>query len=230
MSLDKRERAYKPPAERLKRRFEISNSIGGTGDTSDESVNRYDYLIVFRNSERRQAVSINNESGENATWLGWFKYFGYVAEDPFRYTLTFQDVYKRINTCMEPDKELESGSPREKYIKSFWDRRAIGKKVVEENGQKVTKVTEMFFLAIAREIIIDTLTEKAGVHMRITGNTSQVYCRIRVPITILEGQADFEDYRLKFTGTIGVTRKFPFIRTSISTTHLNLHILIHITR
>jgi Calcium-activated chloride channel len=56
--------------------------------------------------------------------------------------------------------------------------------------------------SIAREAIVDTLTKKSGLNLKVTASSTSVFCRIRAPIKLLELQADKDNYRLQFRGEI----------------------------
>ena len=58
------------------------------------------------------------------------------------------------------------------------------------------------WLTIAREAIIEQLTNKCGLQLKLSANSSQIFCRIRAPIKLLESQADKNDYPLQFRGEI----------------------------
>ena len=58
------------------------------------------------------------------------------------------------------------------------------------------------FQAMIRQVIIDQLTQKGGLQVKISQSGNNLICRIRAPVKLLEMQADIEDYKLKFRGEI----------------------------
>ena len=58
------------------------------------------------------------------------------------------------------------------------------------------------WLTIAREAIVDQLSRKCGLQLKLTANSKFIFCRIRAPIKLLEHQADRENYMLKLKGEI----------------------------
>jgi hypothetical protein len=58
------------------------------------------------------------------------------------------------------------------------------------------------WLTIARETIIDQLTNKCGLQLKLSANSSHIFCRIRAPIKLLELQADNDGYCLQFRGEV----------------------------
>lgn len=58
------------------------------------------------------------------------------------------------------------------------------------------------WFTIAREMIIQILTQQCGLQLKLTSNSSFIFCRVRAPIKLLELQADKEDYPLQLRGEI----------------------------
>jgi len=58
------------------------------------------------------------------------------------------------------------------------------------------------WLTIARETIIEQLTSKCGLQLKLSANSSHIFCRIRAPIKLLEVQADKDNYPLQFRGEV----------------------------
>ena len=58
------------------------------------------------------------------------------------------------------------------------------------------------FHAMMRQVIIDQLTQKGGLQVKISQSGRLLICRLRAPIKMLEMQADIENYKLQFRGEI----------------------------
>jgi hypothetical protein len=58
------------------------------------------------------------------------------------------------------------------------------------------------WLTIARESIINRLTSKCGLQLKLSANSTNIFCRIRAPIKLLEVQADRDNYVLQLKGEI----------------------------
>lgn len=64
------------------------------------------------------------------------------------------------------------------------------------------KIRMNAWLTIAREAIVDQLSRKCGLQLKLTANSTNIFCRIRAPIKLLEQQADRENYMLQLKGEI----------------------------
>lgn len=58
------------------------------------------------------------------------------------------------------------------------------------------------WLTIARETIIGQLTTRCGLQLKLSANSSNIFCRLRAPIRLLEIQADKDNYPLQFKGEV----------------------------
>ena len=83
-----------------------------------------------------------------------------------------------------------------KALAQFWKNRLLSEP--EPSDELPWKV----FVTIAREAIIDQLSSKSGLQLKLTTKGGYLYCRVRAPIKLLEQQAKDEGYRLQFRSEI----------------------------
>ena len=55
---------------------------------------------------------------------------------------------------------------------------------------------------IAREAIVDVLSSRSNLQLKVTASPTRIFCRIRAPIKLLELQADQDNYRLQLRDEI----------------------------
>ena len=81
-------------------------------------------------------------------------------------------------------------------LKKYWAKRT-GSMPTTSDSVLVTA-----WLTIAREAIVNQLSQKSGLLIKMSANSKYIFCRIRAPVKLLELQADKENYRLEVKGEI----------------------------
>lgn len=81
-------------------------------------------------------------------------------------------------------------------LKSFWRKRTGS---VPSNDDQIRTIA---WLTIAREAIIDQLTSRSGLQLKLSTNNKHIFCRIRAPVKLLELHASSLNYRLQIKDEI----------------------------
>jgi len=149
-----------------------SSDAANAQGTFETTVDKYDFMILFR-----------------------------ITEGPQRSTLLGDDTQIKWKTIKEIWRKCVFGSDRVKErsinaLKDLWKERTR----VEPKDEET--ITQGAWLSMARLVIIDQLVSKAGMQLKISSNSQYLFCRLRVPIKLLEVQADREEYKLQFKGEI----------------------------
>lgn len=105
---------------------------------------------------------------------------------------TIKELWKQAvpGTDATKDKAVEN-------LLKFWKKRT-GSTPVDDSEQ----IRVIPWLTIAREAILDQLSTKSGLQLKLTANAKFIFCRIRAPIKLLEQQAAQLRYRLQLKGEI----------------------------
>jgi len=83
-----------------------------------------------------------------------------------------------------------------KTLATFWQDRVLS------SPDPADELPWKVFVTIAREAIINQLSSKSGLQLKLSSRSGYLFCRVRAPIKLLEQQAKKDSYRLQFKSEI----------------------------
>eukprot|EP01041_Mallomonas_annulata_P013266 gene13266-28094_t len=184
-------RTYRPPDVRAKDRFEIIDK-SNTLQLFDSSIDKYDYLIIFPLSEGPlRHASAAKVADERISW---------------------RKITQLWRQCVPGTDEMKTIAVD--ALAHFWQNRVFS------YPEPSDELPLNAFITLARETVIDQLSQKSGLQLKLSSSTGYLYCRVRAPTKLLELQAKKEGYRLQFKGEIDPGSKEFWNRDTMSdTTH-----------
>lgn len=189
-----RPRTYRPPDVRKKDRFEPLDKDAQV-NAFDSTIDKYDYLIVFKITEIKKITSADQDN-ILALLTRFIKVF--IVDDVMDSVKNYRISWKKIvylwNQAVPGTDEVREAAKND--LANVWENRVYSR---PDDDDEIPRNT---FMTIAREAIIDQLSRKSGLQLKMTSTNGFLYCRVRAPLKLLEQQAQKESYRLEFKGEI----------------------------
>lgn len=211
------------PVERAERRYmRVYATEESSGADIDQTVDRYDYLIVFPYHKGKElggdipstyqqggfsggggAADEGSKDVEKGWCCGLCPTKGDKKKKPAPEKdshVNMQDILDTWYSAIPGDEGTKKAAQEKLRRELVGDRFGA----LEAVGEWHTEILTSKWNNAAREVIVRTLYQMSGLQLKLTKSRDEksILCRIRAPISLLEQQAALENFPLQFHGEV----------------------------
>ena len=160
--------------ERLRRRYLPSDNAEQVGGDVDNSVDKYDYVLCFPNQSAPAAAGEGGSTDPKA---------------PPAPRVTYKECVAAFLSATPGGDEPKAAA--ERALATAWSHKFY--RGLEPPREGDTVPVEAWY-ALAREVIVETLSDATGLQLKLSlsADRTLIVCRIRAPMKLLEKQAAAE--------------------------------------